>query len=184
MTDEPTTDLTPVDDKTPQVDALPDLAAVRDAISSASADLAALAEAGDWESILMGIAVLDTIRRELSILRSTAGGIAAELMPDKEYLVPGVGLWERRSTAKRVTDWDAILNAIQNRALVDTKTGEVIEDPRIAVDRMYRLIKAIVPLYRSTAAKQGGLSEAGIDKEAVQDTSWGRADVTFKAPGR
>ena len=51
---------------------------------------------------------------------------------------------------------------------------------RVITHRMANLVRAIVPLYKSTAAKQAGLSAAAIDKDSVQDTEWNRPDVTFR----
>lgn len=178
----PGAEVVPVDtnDGLDRVALPPELDRVRRSISDAADEVRELAESGDWEQILVGIAVIDTLRRDLALLRSTAGGLAADLMPEKEHLMEGVGAFERRASAKRVTDWDAILSAIQTRSIVDADTGEFVEDPRVAVDRMAKLVRAIVPLYRSTAAKQGGLVDARIDRDDVQDTEWGRPDVTFR----
>ena len=98
---------------------------------------------------------------------------------DKQAIVDGYGLFERRSAVKRVTDWDAILDRIATRSLYDAD-GEAVADPAIAVSRHEALVRSIIPLYRSTSAKQGGLSAAGIDKSDVQDDEWAIPNVTFK----
>jgi hypothetical protein len=182
MTDPtPSTDLAIPADDLAGIDLPPALAQIRAAIAASLDDLNALVAEGDVEAILVGIAVLDTIKRDLGVLRQAAGNAAADLMPDKMMALDGVGLFERKAAAKRTTDWDAILTAVRQRALVDTDTGEVVDDPAVAVARMEELVRGIVPMYRSTAAKQGGLSAAGIDKDSVQDTEWKPADVTFRA---
>lgn len=182
MSDDPIpgTDIATTNDALDTVASPPELNAIRRSISDAADSVRALAESGDLDQILVGIAVIDTLRRDLALLRSTAGGLAADLMPDSEVLMEGVGAFERRASAKRVTDWEAILTAIQTRSIVDADTGEFVEDPRVAVDRMANLVRAIVPLYKSTAAKQAGLSAAAIDKDSVQDTEWNRPDVVFR----
>jgi hypothetical protein len=158
----------------------PALASIRQSIAAAVDDIEALAEAGDIDTLLVGVAVLDTIRKDLAALRSTAGVAAAEHMPDKMYALEGVGLFERKVPSKRATDWDAILNAVRQRAIADPDTGELADNPVAAVDKALDLIRAIVPLYKSTNAKQAGLTGAGIDKDDVQDTEWRAPDVTFR----
>ncbi len=158
----------------------PALAAIRQSIAASLDDLNDLVAAGDVEAILVGVAVLDTIRRDIGMLRQAAGTAAADLMPDKMVAIDNVGLFERKAAAKRTTDWDAILSAVRARALVDSDTGEMVESPSVAVDRLLELVQAIVPLYKSTGAKQGGLAAAAIDKDAVQDTEWKPADVVYR----
>lgn len=176
----PSTELAVQTDDLAGVDMPPALAAIRQSIAASLDDLNALVAAGDVEAILVGVAVLDTIRRDIGVLRQAAGNAAADLMPEKMMAIDNVGLFERKASAKRTTDWDAILSAVRARALVDSDTGEMVESPSVAVDRMMELVQAIVPLYKSTAAKQGGLSAAAIDKDAVQDTEWKPADVVYR----
>lgn len=155
------------------------LVVIRDMIGAAYKDARRLQEAGDWEGLLLGLATLDILRRDIATLRDAVGEMAAPLMPEKAIPIEGVGLFTRRATSKRTTDWDTLLGEIRGRALV-TDDGEIVEDPVEAVDAALALIRSIVPLYRSTAAKQGGLSDAGIDRETVQDDEWKAPNVSFK----
>lgn len=173
-------DLVPVNDELDTVALPPALRSIREAIGAALDDLKALDEAGDLDGLLVGIAVLDIIRRDLGVLRSAAGSAASGHMDSKMVALEGVGLFEKKSDVKRTTDWDELLKEIRQRSLVDTDTGEMVDDPSVAVDRCLNLVRAIVPLYRSTAAKQGGLNGAGIDKDRVQDSEWKAANVVYK----
>ncbi len=172
-------DLIPAHDEV-DVQLPPGLQAIRAAIGASLDDVKALDESGDLTGLLVGIAAIDTIRRDLGDLRSVAGAAAAGHMESKQVAIDNVGLFERKSDVKRTTDWDAIIGEIRRRALVDSDTGEVVDDPALAVERCLALIRDIVPLYRSTSAKQGGLSGAGIDKEQVQDSEWKAPNVVFK----
>lgn len=173
-------DLVPFDDPLAEVQLPPTLAAIRLAIGNALDDIKALEEAGDLEGLLVGVAVLDIIRRDLGVLRAEAGRAASGQMDEKVVALNHVGLFERKADVKRTTDWDTLLGEMRRRALVDPETGEVVEDPADAVDRLLGLVREIVPLYRSTAAKQGGLTGAGIDKERVQDSEWKAPNVVYK----
>ncbi len=170
-----------VDDGLANVELPPALAAIRAAIAASLDDLRDLEAADDLNGILVGIAVIDVIRKDLADLRQAAGVAAAERMDSKQVALEGIGLFERKAAAKRVTDWDAILSLLESRAVVDPATGEVVDDPREAVSRLTALFRKVVPLYRSTGAKQAVLSEAGIDRDAVQDTEWRAPDVVFRA---
>ena len=133
----------------------------------------------DLAALLKLVGSLDRARKALAETRDALGAKAAQLMDDKQAIVDGYGLFERRSAVKRVTDWDAILDRIATRSLYDAD-GEAVADPAIAVSRHEALVRSIIPLYRSTSAKQGGLSAAGIDKSDVQDDEWAIPNVTFK----
>jgi hypothetical protein len=174
------TDLVPVNEELDTAALPPGLQSIREAIGAALDDLNALDAAGDLDGLLVGIAVLDIIRRDLGVLRSAAGTAASGHMDSKMIALEGVGLFEKKADVKRTTDWDELLKEIRRRSLVDTDTGEVVEDPQVAVDRCLDLIRTIVPLYRSTSAKQGGLTGAGIDKDRVQDSEWKAANVVYK----
>lgn len=173
-------DLVPVNDELDKAVLPPGLQNIREAIGAALDDLKALDEAGDLDGLLVGIAVLDIIRRDLGVLRAEAGRAASGHMDSKTLALEGVGLFEKKADVKRTTDWDCLLGEIRRRSMVDTETGEMVEDPSEAVDRCLALIRDIVPLYRSTAAKQGGLAGAGIDKDRVQDSEWKAANVVYK----
>jgi len=178
MTD---SDIVPFDPGDEMPARIPDnLQSIRLAIGAALDDLKALDQAGDLDGLLVGIAVLDILRRDLGELRAAAGAAASKHMDKKTYALDHVGLFERKADVKRTTDWDTLLRQIRQRALVNTETGEVVETPDEAVQRCLDLIKEIVPLYRSTAAKQGGLSAAGIDKDDVQDSEWKAPNVVYK----
>jgi len=174
------TELVPFDDQLTEVQLPPNLAAIRLAIGNALDDIKALEEAGDLDGLLIGVAVLDIIRRDLGVLRAEAGRAASGQMQEKVVALTHVGLFERKADVKRTTDWDAIISEIRKRALVDVETGEMVDDPAEAVERALALVREIVPLYRSTGAKQGGLKGAGIDKDQVQDSEWKAPNVVYK----
>ncbi|MFZ4431575.1 MAG: hypothetical protein ACOYOQ_00110 [Microthrixaceae bacterium] len=141
-----------------------------------------LADEGDLDGVLIGLAVLDVIRKDLGDLRSDVGAAGAALMTErgeKQIAMEGVGLFERKPDSKRTTDWDAILNEIRQRARV-TPDGEVITDAAEAIDRVIELVRLVVPLYRSTNAKQAGLATAGIPKDDVQTTEWKVPNVVYR----
>lgn len=174
------TELVPVDPDLTGVSLPPNLRTIREAIGAALDDLNALDEAGDLDGLLVGIAVIDIIRRDLGVLRSAAGVAASRHMDEKTLAMEGVGLFEKKADVKRTTDWDTLLGEIRRRSLADFDTGEVVDDAGEAVDRCLALVREIVPLYRSTAAKQGGLKSAGIDKDNVQDSEWKAPNVVYR----
>lgn len=158
---------------------MPEVTAIRAGILASYARMIELADDGDLDRLLVGLAVCDIIANDLRDLRSEVGARAHRLMDRRRVSIEHVGTFERQATLKRATDWDAILTEIRGRALVD-EHGEVVDDPVAAVDRCLELVRKIVPLYESTGAKQGGLKDAGVNLDSVQRQVDKTPNVTWK----
>lgn len=156
-------DLEPVSYRSSAVESVSLLrAAIIDMMDSARQ----MAEAGDWESLMTGLAPLQSILADMRMLENQVKQHILETMPSKRVSVSGVGTAERM---KRVTrkNWDSeeLLRFVVLGALVDQETGEIPADPVVAVDRVLSEVRACVPFTGSTSWRVGALKDRGIDPD-------------------
>ena len=147
---------------------------LREQIADADTKINELVEAGDTEGLAWGIASVAILLRDLRTLENAAktGLHKAMAANDQwEMIVEGLGEFSRvMSGGSTKTDWAPLKEMIRNRALVDTDTGEMIDDPAEAVDRCLELIFEVAPLTPSTNARVGAMkSTLGLDKDQIDD---------------
>lgn len=162
------TELEPVQDQTP-IPVGPtgeSVEALRVALSRMEQDAQALADAGDWESLIRGLEPLQQILGDLRGIERSVKVWIAETMPERRVSVPGVGTVERKAQITR-RNWDSeeLLRKLVVRALVDPETGEIPSSPMDAVERVLSEIRACVPFTGSTAWRVGPLRDRGFDPD-------------------
>jgi hypothetical protein len=81
------------------------------------------------EPDLVAWAMLEEANRALSAARTALADKLARALPDKRVTVEGVGTFEMHAGKKR-TKWDkeALLSAVLDSRLVDTETGELLDE--------------------------------------------------------
>ena len=100
-------------------------------------------------------AALEDANRVLAIVRGEMAKMIGDELPEKEWTVPGLGTISRHYRKNR-TEWDkdALLRDVLDVRLVDTDTGEVVEQsPLERVLYVWNL-----PAPRTTALKALGLN--------------------------
>lgn len=139
------------------------IAELRYALMLMSERADALAEAGDWEALITGLAPIQAVLGDLRQLEREVKAHIVDTMPERQVTVEGVGTVER---VKKVTrrNWDSaeLLRFIVNGALVDSETGEIPSSPVEAVERVMAEIYACAPFTGSTGWRVGALKERGI----------------------
>jgi hypothetical protein len=159
---EPIQDATPIP-RGPSRDAVYQL---RVALTAMEDDAKALAEAGDWQSLIRGLEPLQQIIGDLRIIERSVKNWIADTIPERKVTVPGVGTVERKAQITR-RNWqsDDLLRKIVVQALVDPDTGEIPSSPMEAVERVLSEIRACVPFTGSTGWRVGALRERGFDPD-------------------
>ena len=139
---------------------------LRIAISGMVDDAKALAEAGDWESLIRGLEPLQQVLSDLRLLEHDVKKYIADTMPERLVSVEGVGTVERKAKITR-RNWDSeeLLRKIVMGALIDPDTGEIPSSPVEAVDKVMGEVRACVPFTGSTGWRVGALKERGIDPD-------------------
>lgn len=138
----------------------------RAGIMSMMASAQEMAEAGDWESLIAGLAPLQSILSDMRFLENQVKQHILETMPDKRVSVQNVGTAERvKRVSRKNWDSDALLRNIVLEALVDQETGEIPSSPVEAVDQVIAEVRACVPFTGSTAWRVGALKERGYDPD-------------------
>lgn len=129
-------------------------------------DAKALAEQGDWESLIRGLGPLQQVLGDLRLLESDVKGYIADTMPERIVSVQGVGTVEKlKKTTRRNWDSEELLRKLVVSAIVDEETGEIPSSPLEAVERVVDEIRACVPFTGSTGWRVGALRERGFDPD-------------------
>jgi hypothetical protein len=150
---------------TPEVASNPVLE-LRISIANMIDDAAALAENGDWESLIRGLGPLQEVLGDLRMLESSVKQYIADTLPERQVTVAGVGTVERlKKTTRRNWDSEELLRKIVVGALVDPETGEIPSSPMEAVDNVMAEVKACVPFTGSTSWRVGALRDRGFDPD-------------------
>lgn len=147
---------------------------LRQQIADADARISDLVKQGDTEGLAWGIASVQILLRDLRTLDQAAKVGLHEAMERKgewELLIEGLGEFSRvMSGGSTKTDWAPLREMIRNRALVNTETGEMVDDPAEAVDRALELVFEVAPLTPSTNARVGAMKNTlGLDKDQIDD---------------
>jgi len=139
---------------------------LRVAIADMIDDAAALAESGDWESLIRGLGPLQEVLGDLRLLESSVKQYIADTIPERQVTVEGVGTVERlKKTTRRNWDSEELLRKIVVGALIDPETGEIPSSPLEAVDKVMAEVKACVPFTGSTGWRVGALKDRGFDPD-------------------
>lgn len=151
--------------------------ALRAAIHAADVQRTELAEDGDYETLVHGLAQLLPLRRDLSDLLRAVEDDIARLMPSKTVEVEGVGVVERRKgTDRKKWDWDSLLPLLIRLWVDPDGTGEMPAAPEV-VERMKALITDVVGTTPSKGPKVTPLRAAGVDPDEYCESSPGRVSV-------
>jgi hypothetical protein len=160
------TDTTPAVIGTPATPNTDVLRQVREGITGLSDAAKELAEAGDWESLIKGLAPLQDILSDLRLLESEVKRHIADTMPEFRVSVEGVGTVERRKSITR-RNWDSheLLRKVVMQALVDPVTGEIPNSAIEAVDQVMQSVQACLPITKSTGWRVNALRDRGFDPD-------------------
>jgi hypothetical protein len=140
--------------------------AIRVAIAGMMDQIDQLAETGDWESLVRGLAPLRDVIGDLRIIQTKATNAIIDTMPERMVTVEGVGTVERlKKTTRKNWDSEELLRFVVRHALVDEETGEIPSSPMEAVDKVIREVRAVVPFTGSTGWRVGELKKRGIDPD-------------------
>lgn len=118
--------------------------------------------------------ILDAART----LQAHVAATLAERMKDKRLEVPGLGVFERRTSVSRKS-WDhpRLLAVVAKEALdkrvVDEQTGELQEAPDEAIVRVIHKAAAI------NYWRVGELRQMGLDPDTYCDTEYGAPGIKF-----
>ena len=159
----------------PFADRAPDaLQPLRAAVAQLDDQRAALAQAGDYETLTYGLAALTPLLRDLKDLERALKSDIAASMPDKRIEVDGVGVVERRSgsTRKSWQSEDLLRELVQACSTVDAN-GEMHTDP----EALLAVLKAAVPFTASLGWRVGALRDLGLDPDEWSETVKGSPTV-------
>lgn len=148
------------------------VAGLRDEIARMTEHAEALAEAGEWTELIVGLVPVQQVLGDLRELEKLVKQLIAKTIPEKRVTVEGVGTVERRKAATR-KQWDSeeLLRKIMVRALVDEQTGEVPSSPMVAVDIVMQEVLACVPITGSLGWRVTALKDRGFDPDEWCETT-------------
>ena len=138
-----------------------------------------------YNDLLKALAELQDCREKIKEMREWEKDVVervAELMPNKELSLGGIGYVTRNVSAKNKWDDDAVFNVISAIAKdtrikkVDEATGEVlaVESEAHAVRRLIEKC-AKVSYWRKT-----DLTEIGVDIDEYCATTWGKPSISIQ----
>lgn len=140
-----------------------------------------LAEAGDWETLGVGLDRIRRLRKQLGDLERHVEDHVASLMPDKRIVVPGLGMERRTSKDRRAWQSEAILRELHSQSWAD---GDGVQRTvGEAFEVFYEAVKECVPFTGSLGWRVRALAEYGIDAEDYADVTPGRTSVQTWRPG-
>lgn len=148
-------------------DRAPDaLRPLRHAVAALDDQRAALAETGDWETLVYGLASLAPLLRDLRDLERAIKSDIAGLLPSKQVTVEGVGVVERRNggSDRKDWDWERLLPTLI-RLYVDPDGNGEVPEPGEVMDRMRKLIVDVIGVTPSKGPKITPLREMGLDPD-------------------
>lgn len=138
---------------------------------------AALAAAGDLDTLAAGLVSLTALLDDLRELARAVETDVAALMPEKRHEVPGLGVLERRKgTDRKSWDWETLLPTLI-RMYVDPDGTGAIPDPVEVMDRMRELIVDVLGVTPSKGPRVTPLREMGLDPDEYCATTPGRVSV-------
>lgn len=168
---EPANEIVPVDDSVVVLDQTKTL---RTSLLNADNQRAQLFAAGDWNTLLYGLAELRKIKTDLdALVRETEENVAA-LLPEKKVIVDGFGVVERRTASTRKWESDNLMRHLVRTQLDPDGTGE------ITLPRVFALLEtltAVLPLTASLGWRVTALKEAGVDVDNFSETTYGRSTI-------
>jgi hypothetical protein len=126
--------------------------------------------------------LLANVRKAKTLLDLVALFVEDEMVkasPGKQFVIDGVGEAELHTGAKR-TAWDkpAVMTALAHVLagtlpdLVDTSTGEPVDQVALVQGVLDGLLKSVTPNFKVT-----GLRAAFIDPDEYCTTEWGRKSI-------
>lgn len=137
----------------------------------------ALADAGDLDTLAVGLAQLKPLLTELSTLRDAIEADVAALMPEPRHEVPGLGVLERRrGSVRRSWDWDHLLPLLVRSYVDPDGTGEIPEAGEV-VERLRALITEVIGVTPSKGPRITALRERGVDPDEHCESRPGKTSV-------
>lgn len=119
----------------------------------------------DIDHDLLAWDLIEEANRRLAVARALMARRLAERLPEKRYVVQGMGVVERRRrTDRKHWDTEDLLRAVLDTKLVDADTGEVKDETPL--DKVLRVWNLGAP--RITA-----LRERGLDPDEYAETERG-----------
>jgi uncharacterized coiled-coil DUF342 family protein len=138
-----------------------------------------------FTELLQATAELQDCRAQIRELREWEKDVVArvaELMPDRELAIKGIGHITRSVSSRNKWNDENVLNVISSIAKdnrlrkVDTETGEVlmVETESAAVRRLIEKC-AKISYWRKT-----DLTEIGVDTDEYCETTWGKPSIRIQ----
>lgn len=125
----------------------------------------ALAEAGDYETLIYGLVQLLPLVKDLSELARAVKQDIAATMPSRWVEIEGVGRVERKPDNRRSDwDWDQLLPRLI-RMYVDPDGNGALPEPAEVMDRMRELIVDVIGVTPSKGPRVTPLREMGLDPD-------------------
>jgi hypothetical protein len=136
---------------------------------------AQLAEAGDWNTLAVGLVNLNDFKTNLIMLIQQIELDIYGLMPDKKTVIEGVGILEKRRANTKKWESNRLLEDIVSSKL-QTETGEIHpSDIFSLIDTLQR----VLPLTGSLGWRTGELKKENIDIEDYCSVTWGRQTISI-----
>lgn len=136
-----------------------------------------LADAGDWEKLAHGLQVFRNMKAQLDVLIRAIEDDCASHLPDKQVVVEGLGVIERRSTTSRKWDSENLLQHLVRMTLDPEFTGEVKYEN---VFNLVSVLKEVLPFTPSMAWRVTALRENNVPVDEFSETTYGRQTITIK----
>lgn len=117
-------------------------------------------------------------RQRLATICTIVEQVLVDVMPDKRLELPGLPVLERRRGTDRKA-WQSVdlLDELFRRAVVDTETGEVLDDEALIRQRLHEVLVDCVPFTGSLGWRVTALRDLGLDPDEWCETKPGRTSI-------
>lgn len=117
-------------------------------------------------------------KQRLATICTIVEQVLVDVMPDKRLELPGLPVLERRRGTDRKA-WQSVdlLDELFRRAVVDTTTGEVLDDEALIRQRLHEVLVDCVPFTGSLGWRVTALRDLGIEPDEWCQTSPGRVSI-------
>lgn len=138
---------------------------LRQAIARLDAERDQLAEAGNLDTLAVGLAQLRLLAKDLRTLTEAVEADVANMMPAKTHEIDGFGVLEvRTSTTRNQWQWESLWPALVRLTLDPEGTGELPELPTV-VASMTSLVEQVIGLTGSKGPRLTQLRALGFDPD-------------------
>lgn len=136
-----------------------------------------LREAGDLNSLAYGLAQVRALMADLRYIAELVETDVADLMPDRNVDIDGLGRIERRkATDRKSWDWDQLLPRLIRLAIDPDGTGELLDGADL-MEAMKGIITDVIGVTPSKSPRITALRAQGIDPDEYAETKPGKSSV-------